>query len=550
MAVSTTWPRLLLLGLAAAAAIPSARPRAADDVRGRDAVPDYARVFPLDQVRRLDITISAASWDAVLADMTALAGSRGGGAGGPGRGGAGGGGQQPGAPQPGQGFQFPQAAIDACSGQLEAAACSVGTPPVAGRCIQTGPQGQLACIALPGGGGGQQPVGGGAPVIGGGNQGRDDVELLPRNPIYVPADLGFDGETFRNAGFRFKGNSSLLTSWRGGTDKMPFRLNIDGLESRFPDSRDQTFFGFTNLSFSNGALDSSYLRAKVVTDLLRDAGLPVARTAFVRVFLNRGSGPFYLGLYTMTEVPDSPYLARVFGSDGGNLYKPNGTGGRWTVFNRNSFPKRTNRSDEDWTDIEDAIAAVNAPRAERAAWRQRIEARFDVNGFLRWLAANTIIGNFDAYGGLSAHNYYLYGSPRHRDRLFWIPWDHDLAMSGGGGFGGGAGVTTVDLFHQGIAANWPLIRFFMDDPVYRAAYRAHVEDLLHLPLDPGRVGALLRSEQARIAPFVIGPEGEVAGRTFVGSAALFDAALLGPNGLIAGYNNRVAAVRRALAVTP
>ena len=52
---------------------------------------------------------------------------------------------------------------------------------------------------------------------------------------------------------------------------MPFRLNIDGLESEFPDARDQTFFGFTNLSFSNGALDSSYLRAKVVTDLLRDA---------------------------------------------------------------------------------------------------------------------------------------------------------------------------------------------------------------------------------------------------------------------------------------
>ncbi len=159
--------------------------------------------------------------------------------------------------------------------------------------------------------------------------------------------------------------------------------------------------------------------------------------AFVRVFLDTGAGPGYLGLYTMTEVPDSPYLIRLFGSDDGNLYKPNGTGGRWTVFNRNNFPKRTNADDEDWTDIEDAIAAVNASRTDRDAWRRRIEARFEVNGFLRWLAANTIVGNFDTYGGLSAHNYYVYGSPRHRDRLFWIPWDHDLAMSGGGGLGGG-----------------------------------------------------------------------------------------------------------------
>jgi spore coat protein CotH len=369
--------------------------------------------------------------------------------------------------------------------------------------------------------------------------------------MYVPADLAFDGETFTRTGFRFKGNSSLVNSWRSGTDKMPFRLNIDGLESEFPDARDQTFFGFTNLSFSNGALDSSYLRAKVVTDLLRDAALPVARTAFIRVFLDTGSGPGYLGLYTMTEVPDSPYLVRLFGSDDGNLYKPNGTGGRWTVFSRNNFPKRTNASDEDWTDIQDAIAAVNASRADREGWRRRIETRFEVNGFLRWLAANTIVGNFDTYGGLSAHNYYLYGSPRHRDRLFWIPWDHDLAMSGGGGIGGGSAAgANVDLFHQSIAASWPLIRLFMDDPVYRAAYRSHVEDLLSTSLEPSRVSATLRSEQARIAPFVIGAEGETAGRGFAGSAAQFDAAVFGANGLIASYTNRVAAVRLALAAAP
>ena len=73
------------------------------------------------------------------------------------------------------------------------------------------------------------------------------------------------------------------------------------------------------------------------------------------------------------------------------------------------------------------------------SWRSRLEARLDVGGFLRWLALNTIVANNDAYGGLSAHNYYLYGSPRHRDRLFWIPWDHDLSMSSGGIGGGGGG---------------------------------------------------------------------------------------------------------------
>ena len=137
------------------------------------------------------------------------------------------------------------------------------------------------------------------------------------------------------------------------------------------------------------------------------------------------------------------------------------------VFTQENFPKKTNDTDEDWTDIEGAIAALNASKTDRALWRSRLEARFDVNSFLRWLALNTMVGNTDAYGGLSAHNYYLYGSPRHRDRLFWIPWDHDLAMSGGanlGGVGGGnpggggaGGAQTVDIFNNASPASWPLI---------------------------------------------------------------------------------------------
>ncbi|HEY6508612.1 MAG TPA: CotH kinase family protein, partial [Vicinamibacterales bacterium] len=132
----------------------------------------------------------------------------------------------------------------------------------------------------------------------------------------------------------------------------------------------------------------------------------------------------------------------------------------------------------------------------------------------------------------------------------------DLAMSGSGGaggiggIGGGAATTNIDLFHAAVAANWPLIRFFMDDPVYRSAYRAHVVTLLDSVLEPGRVAAIVRSEYARIAPFVVGAEPEQPGRTFAGGPLAFDAAVNGPAGIIAGYTNRVAAVRRALAVTP
>ena len=523
-----------------------------DDTHGRDATPDYARVFPASRVGRLDITITASDWAAVMADMASMAGAFGA--------------QRVQAQPPqqqGAFAGFPQASAEAttaCNARVLGDPCSFGTV-TSGRCIQQGNTPTLACVPVQIMGGGNAGGGanaGGANAAAGnlarGNNGADDVDIFPRTPIYVPATLRFDGETFEKVGFRLKGNSSLSNAWRAGVEKLPFRLNMDVLENEFPEIRDQTFFGFPNISFTSNGTDTSFMRQHVVTSLFREAGVPAAYTAYMRVYLDRGEGPVYLGLYTATEVPDSPLLNRLFGSDDGNLYKPVGSGGRWTQFFELSFPKKTNEADEDWTDIQDAIATLNESRASAAAWRARLEARFDVNGFLRWLALNTIVGNFDAYGGLSAHNYYLYGSPRHRDRLFWMAWDHDLAMNGSTGLGGAGGGnagpgnagTTVDLFHAGINATWPLIRFMMDDPVYRAAYRRHAEELLATTFEPTRLVTRLRQDQALITPFIVGIDGEQAGRTFLTNPGQFGTSV---DSLAAYVQSRAASVRAALETT-
>lgn len=520
---------------------------------GRTATPDYARVFAQDVVKRLDIRVAAADWARLVADMTEMAGAYG----------AAGGGVGPGgvdiAPDP--------AAVAACNGRVEGEACTFGAPTQGGRCTLLPMGVGLTCTPLPGGGnpgvgppGGGNPPGGGAPPggnppgggappggnPGGGNVGRDDVEFLPRTPIYIPAALTFDGISFSNVGLRLKGNSSLLNSWRSGAEKLPFRLNADGLEDQIPEVRDQTFFGFPNLNLTNNSQDASFLRAKVVGDLFRDAGVPAARTAFVRVFFDRGGGSQYLGLYTLIEIPDEPMLEAQFGSGNGNLYKPNGTGARWTVFDPESFPKKTNQRDEDWTDVQDAIAVLNESRASPAAWRARLEARFAVSSFLRWLALNTVIGNTDTYGGFSPHNYWVYGSPRHRDRLFFVPWDHDLALNGGGlGAGGGTGIDTtgLDLFHDRVNASWPLIRLLLDDPVYRAEYRADVQEMLDTVFAPAALTARLQAEYARVAPYVVGPEGEAPERSFIQSPAAFTQAV---TSLLSYVQTRAASVRQAL----
>ena len=433
------------------------------DTHGRDAQPDYGRVFPQDRVSRLDLRVSAADWQQLMDDMTNLAGAFGSGV----------------------------------------------------------------------------PAPGGGPVIEGG--GDDDVELLPQTPLYIPATVVFDAITFPMVGLRLKGNSTLLETWRAGRMKLPLRLNFDEFEDREPRVRNQTFFGFQNISLSNTASDGTLVRAKVAHDLFREAGLPSPVAAFTRVYLDRGTGPEYLGVYTMVEIPGRAMLRAQFGDSDGNLYKPVGTGARWTTFVAADFPKKTNEDDADWADVRRAIAALHAPRSEASAWRAGLEATFNVDGFLGWLALNTIIGNSDTYGGLAPHNYYLYADTRQRDRLQWIPWDLDRAFWGAGD---PAGASAPDIFHERVGSDWPLIRFLLDDAAYRGRYRAHLEQLLTSTLDGGHVTARLRQEHALIAPHVVGPEGERPGATFIASPEAFDDALAQ---LARDIDRRLPAIRVALA---
>jgi spore coat protein H len=485
---------------------------------GERASAGYEEVFAPHRVLRLDVTIAAADWQAQMDDMTSMAGEFGQGPGGPG-------------------------------GPNRTGQALVGAP-------TGGEAGDVMRFPAPAGPEMSQGPPNGDEAL------NDDAEFLPRQPLFVPCRIDFEGRSWHHVGIRFKGNSTLLSSWAQGVLKLPFRLDFDELEGRFPEIRDQRFFGFQQLSLTSNGSDASFLREKLVADLLEEAGIPAGRATFARLYVDRGEGPLYFGLYTIVEVPDRPLLMRAFGSDTGNLYKPQGGGARFTKFDRASFEKHTNRGAADWSDVEAAIQALNAPGRGTARWRDDLESVFDADGFLRWLAFNTAIENWDAYGGLP-HNYYIYGSPLDRDRLHWIPWDHDLALGAGGAAGpmagpgadfvapagppvdggvvvrggprmGGAG----ELFHDSVDAAWPLIRFLLDDPVYRARYRVHLEDVATRVFVPRAIETRLRDDHALIAPYVVGPEGEAAGRTFLRNPEDFRDALSGPSGLLATIARR------------
>jgi spore coat protein H len=470
-----------------------------------DEAADYAAVFPADRVIRLDVQIAASDWAAMMADMASMAGEFG--ARGGGRGMMGGGIGMP----PGGGLGGPGGFPDG------------GVPPIGDGGPVTGPG--------PGGapdGGMGMPGGGGGGVV---------PEFFPHTPIYVPSTVTFAGRSWRNAGIRFKGNSSLSSSWSQGVYKLPFRLDFDELEDRFPEVAKQRFLGFKALSLTSGFSDPSLIREKVMADLFREGGVRAARTVFARLYIDRGQGPEYFGLYSMAEVPDKAMLRAQFGNDQGNLYKPEGIGARLATFDQASFEKKTNNSAADFGDVQRFIAALNADRRDPAAWRAGLQATFDVPGFLSWLAINTVTANWDAYGQM-AHNYYLYGDPGNGGRLTWIPWDHDLALQEG---------RPTDVFHGSVTSVWPLIRYLLDDPLYRDTYRAALLAAVDGVLGAAAARARFINAHQLISPYVVGngsEAGERPGFTFLTEVGAFQNGLASLNAFIDG---REQTVRQALA---
>jgi len=320
------------------------------------------------------------------------------------------------------------------------------------------------------GGSNQGPPGGGPPA--GGGPGGEFIET--DNPIFVPADIFYNDTQWYRVGVRFKGNSSLVTSWQSGILKLSLKLDFDEFEDDYTQIDNQRFYGFKKLSLKNNYDDSSFLREKVAAEVFEDAGLAVSHTAFYEVYIDHGDGPEYFGLYTLVEEVDDTVIETQFSSDDGNLYKPEYDGASFAQgsFNESDFTKKTNEDDNDWSDIQTLFDVLHTDTrsSNPEAWRTELDSIFDTDVFLKYLAVNTVIQNWDTYGVMT-HNYYLYNNPE-TDKLTWIPWDNNEALQEGK-MGGSLNLNFSDLQSEA----WPLIEYLYDDDVYRSIYQTYVRQV-------------------------------------------------------------------------
>lgn len=329
-----------------------------------------------------------------------------------------------------------------------------GTPP--GGDVLIGPQGGLP------------PQGASA----GGPPGRFGLEF-----DYVHGGVEVDGTAFKDAGIRFKGNASYMSSQRGL--KRPFRIALNKYE------KNAHFNGVTTLILNNNIMDPAMMRETIAYPLFRSAGLPASRTGYAKVFLTV-AGKYereYLGLYTLVEFVDEAFLHQHFGNSEGLLLKPEGMQGgvqylgeNWDRYKERYDAKTGDKGEQGRKGRQHLIQFANlVNNGTDEEFRQKINEYLDVDAFLRFLAVNVLTSNLDSILAMG-HNYYIYLNPN-TNKFVFFSWDLDLSFAG---FPmGGSSEQQIDLSidHPYTGTNKLIERLLAMESVKKTYYN-HLETML------------------------------------------------------------------------
>ncbi len=306
----------------------------------------------------------------------------------------------------------------------------------------------------------------------------DDWDGLIENATseeYSAADVTIDGETVKNVGIRAKGNTSLSTVSQLDSERYSFKIEFDAYETS------GNYQGLDKLCLNNLIQDYTMMKDYITYKLMNEFGVasPLVSYCFITV-----NGEDW-GLYLAVEAVEDSFLERNYGTNYGELYKPDtmsmgggrGNGGDFDMKNvdfdkmgmKNPFERNDSDSGSDGdseggfpgggfgmgssdakiqyidddtdsysTIFDSAKTTINKSDKKRLISSikslnegieegdsEKIESAIDTDALMRYMVVHNFVVNGDSYTGSMIHNYYLY----EEDGLMtMLPWDYNLAF--------------------------------------------------------------------------------------------------------------------------
>lgn len=365
---------------------------------------------------------------------------------------------------------------------------------------------------------------------------------------YVPCTVIIDNEVYKNVGIRAKGNTSLSSVAASGSERYSFKIEFDHYDES------KNYYGLDKISLNNIIQDNTYMKDYLTYQLMGEFGVSAPLCSYSYITVNGEDW----GLYLAVECVEESFLTRNYGTDYGELYKPDSTGmgggrgnGEHFEMDEDSVPDKNfdpgtgdppggnefvgnvfdpgnfagggpggfgtnsdvklqyidddpdsypNIFDNAKTDIDSTDEQRLITSLKQLSEGENIEEIVDVESVIRYFVVHNFVCNEDSYTGTMVHNYYLYEKD---GKLSMIPWDYNLAF---GGFSGGGDATDtvnepIDTPVSGDMSDRPMIAWIFADEEYTELYHTYFSEFLE-SYGNGKLSAMIDEVAAMIAPYV------------------------------------------------
>ena len=149
---------------------------------------------------------------------------------------------------------------------------------------------------------------------------EDDWNNMLENAIseeYYSCNVVVNGKTFYSVGIRPKGNTSLSSIVNDpDTDRYSFKLEFDHY------IEGQTCYGLDKLILNNNYADATNMKEAIVYDMYQYLGVDASLYNYAKISENGD----YRGVYLALEAVEDSFMLRNYGTEDGNLYKPESMG--------------------------------------------------------------------------------------------------------------------------------------------------------------------------------------------------------------------------------
>lgn len=319
---------------------------------------------------------------------------------------------------------------------------------------------------------------------------------------YSACSVVIDGESYKNVGIRGKGNTSLSSVAAMGSSRYSFKIEFDKYDGT------KSYHGLDKLSLNNLIQDNTMMKDYLTYRMMGEIGVSAPLCSFVYITVNGEDW----GLYLAVEGVEEAFLQRNYGSDYGELYKPDnmsfgGGRGNGRDFDMSDFAEMPSSSGESnpfrqgggfdfggfgggfggssdvklqyidddpssyanifdnaKTDVSDADKSRLIGSLKSLSGYADLDSVLDIDAVLRYFVVHGFVVNGDSYTGSMIHNYYLYEED---GRLSMIPWDYNLAF---GTFSGGTATSAVNDAIDDALSDRPMQAWIFTSEEYTARY--------------------------------------------------------------------------------